>query len=72
MGEKIFDGIFNSLPWIGVAASIFWISDCIGEMEKNERINQHKFMESCRNDKIQEHKCILLWHNYRYDGAPKK
>ena len=69
MTEKIFERIFDCIPWIAVAISVFTIGNCVSESEKNERINQNMFMESCRKDNIQEHKCILLWHNYKYDGV---
>ena len=71
MWEKTFDGIWNSIPWIALTICIIMISQCIKAAEENEKTNQQMFMESCRKDNIPEHKCILLWHNFRYDGATK-
>jgi len=69
MWEKIFEGIWNCIPWIAVTICIMMVSQCIRATEENVKLNQDMFMKSCREDKIQEHKCILLWHNYRYAGA---
>ena len=70
MWEKLFDGIWNSIPWIALTICIVMVSQCVKTMEENEKLNQDIFMESCRKDTIPEHKCILLWHNYQYSGVP--